>query len=178
MLMPCARGASVERPQSVVSNVSPNNVSSMNGSMSRPESRLYQQNTRTIGRPSSSLQSLNHPSNAKQNSETSFQHQNQSYREQNHLQQPHHHHQHLQPSGDELHGKVARKTTDVQLPVEQNRDLKRIVLRKSDQDGGGLGVQYQGWGGTFGGDLCVAGGTKQFGREKRVNQRRPDYAGQ
>ncbi|XP_793549.4 whirlin isoform X1 [Strongylocentrotus purpuratus] len=137
-------GASVERPQSVVSNVSPNNVSSMNGSMSRPESRLYQQNTRTIGRPSSSLQSLNHPSNVKQNSETSFQHQNQSYREQNHLQQPHHHHQHLQPGGDELHGKVARKTTDVQLPVEQNRDLKRIVLRKSDQDGGGLGFSIRG----------------------------------
>ncbi|XP_054770143.2 whirlin-like [Lytechinus pictus] len=120
----------------------PSVTSSMNGSMSRPESRLYQQSTRTTGRSPSLLQNQ-HQSNLNQNSETSFQHENyhQDYRENNHL---HHHLQHLQPGGEELHGKVARKTSGAQFPVDQNRDLKRIVLRKSEQDGVGLGFSIRG----------------------------------
>ena len=142
-------GPNITRPESVISNVSSisNNVSMV--SQSRPESRLYEQNNRTSNRNSSLLQQqvhVKHPPNIHQNHQTSFQQQNQSYNDQNYAQIPpqSQSHHHSMSNGEELHGKTVRKTVGVPPSVDQNNDLKRIVLKKTDQEGGGLGFSIRG----------------------------------
>ncbi|XP_071485975.1 whirlin-like [Diadema antillarum] len=141
-------GSGPSRPVSSMSNTSTNNISSNRGMHSRPESRLYEQNGRNRANTSLLQPNSLHLPNSQHPQPQGFQ-QNQSYYE----QQPQHqlHQEQQRPSlqqihqgGEELHGKTVRKTSGAQWSNDQTRDLKRVVLRKSELNGGGLGFSIRG----------------------------------